>query len=226
MKSLVIGGTRFMGKHLVSALLANKHDVTIATRGATPDNFGDSVKRVMVERTDSISMKTVLSKNHYDVIFDSLAYCSNDIKNVLDFAKCEKYIFISTTAVYDKHIDSKEEDFNPLLKPLIWCGRTDFQYEEIKRQAECAAVQEYPHIKHIAVRYPFVIGADDYTKRLYFYVAHIINEKPMFIDNFKSQMSFVRSDEAGLFLEFLVFNRANSTKYLLSGNRTLPVFSR
>ena len=45
MKILVIGGTRFMGKHLVSALVANKHDVTIATRGAAPDNFGGMVKR-------------------------------------------------------------------------------------------------------------------------------------------------------------------------------------
>ena len=78
-----------------------------------------------------------------------------------------------------------------------------FQYDEIKRQAECAVVQAYPHIKHIAARFPFVIGADDYTKRLHFYVAHIIDEKPIFVYNFESQMSFVRSDEASAFMAFL-----------------------
>ena len=33
MNILVLGGTRFMGKHLVSALLRKGHKITIATRG-------------------------------------------------------------------------------------------------------------------------------------------------------------------------------------------------
>lgn len=206
MKILVIGGTRFIGRHLVSLLVNDKHEVTIATRGIASDDFGNKVNRIVIDRTDSSSMKTSLSADVYDVIFDSLAYCSNDIKTVLDFAKCKKYIFISTAAVYDKHINTKEEEFNPLLKPLVWCGRHDFPYDEMKRQAECAVVHEYPHVKFIAVRFPFVIGTDDYTRRLYFYVEHIVNEKPMFIDNFDVQMSFVRSDEAGKFLSFLANN--------------------
>ena len=32
-KVLVIGGTRFFGKHLVEKLVQQGHDVTIATRG-------------------------------------------------------------------------------------------------------------------------------------------------------------------------------------------------
>lgn len=203
MKNLVIGGTRLMGKHLVHALIADNHDVTIATRGVTPDDFGDAVKRIVINRTDRENMKTVLSADTYDVIFDSLAYCSNDIKNILDFAKCEKYVFISSASVYNLHIDTKEEDFDPLTKSLIWCGRNDFPYDEIKRQAECAVAHEYAHVKYAAVRFPFVIGTDDYTKRLHFYIEHIINEKPMFIDNFTVQMAFVRSDEAGKFMAFL-----------------------
>lgn len=203
MKILVVGGTRFMGKHLVCELLQNGHDVTIANRGITPDNFGDSVKRLRIEKTDSSNLKSIFLGRYYDIIFDCIAYCSNDVKALLDSVKCNKYIFISTTAVYDKHIDTKEDEFNPLSKALIWCNRSDFSYDEIKRQAECAVAQEYSHMKFIAVRFPFVIGIDDYTKRLYFYIDHIINGKPMFIDNYNNQMSFVRSDEAGKFLAFL-----------------------
>lgn len=44
-----------------------------------------------------------------------------------------------------------------------------------------------------------VVGADDYTKRLSFYVEHIIQQRPMSIDNLNAQMAFVRSDEAGKF---------------------------
>ncbi|MCL2518024.1 MAG: NAD-dependent epimerase/dehydratase family protein [Oscillospiraceae bacterium] len=58
MKILVIGGTRFMGKHLVRSLIADGHDVTIATRGITPDNFGPTVNRVVIDRTNVDSIKT------------------------------------------------------------------------------------------------------------------------------------------------------------------------
>ncbi len=39
MNILVIGGTRFMGKHLVLELIKSGHKVTIATRGRTADPF-------------------------------------------------------------------------------------------------------------------------------------------------------------------------------------------
>ena len=52
MKILVLGGTRFFGIHMVNDLIEKGHDVTIATRGNTPDDFGDSVSRIRFERTD------------------------------------------------------------------------------------------------------------------------------------------------------------------------------
>lgn len=64
----------------------------------------------------------------------------------------------------------------------------------------------FPAQNSVAVRFPFVIGDDDYTKRLYFYVWHIIAEEPIFVDNFESQMAFVRSDEAGKFLPIFCEN--------------------
>lgn len=79
-----------------------------------------------------------------------------------------------------------------------------FPYEEIKRQAECALWQAYPDKNWIAVRYPFAIGKDDYTKRLFFYVEHTMKSIPMNIDNMDYQMGYIRSDEAGKFLAFLV----------------------
>ena len=101
-------------------------------------------------------------------------------------------------------INTRENDFDAMAKELIWCDRKDFPYEEIKRQAECALWQAYPDKNWIAVRYPFAIGKDDYTKRLQFYVEHVMNEQPMFVDNIDCQMGYIRSDEAGEFLAYLV----------------------
>ena len=205
MKILVICGTRLFGIHMVHELLDKGHEVTIATRGITPDDFGDKVKRIVFQRTDEQSVKEVLSGEHYDVVIDKIAYCSNDIKYVMDAVDCDKYIYMSSTSVYDpKHVNTVEADFDGCSKELIWCDRSAFPYEEIKRQAECALWQEYSKRNWIAVRYPFAIGKDDYTKRLLFYVEHVMKGIPMNIDNLDCQMGFIRSDEAGKFLAFLV----------------------
>ena len=204
MNILVIGGTRFFGIPMVEELLNAGHHVTIATRGLSADSFGSSVQRIILDRTDAQSVRDALSGRHFDIIIDKLAHCSNDLQPVMDAADFDQYIQMSTTAVYDpKFTNTVESDFDALSKELIWCGRPDFPYAEIKRQAECALWQKYPDRNWIAVRYPFVIGKDDYTKRLLFYVEHVMKSIPMFIDNPDCQMGFIRSDEAGKFLAFL-----------------------
>ena len=205
MNILVIGGTRFFGIHMVNALLEAGHDVTIATRGKAADPFGDRVKRIIMERTREESVRESLSGKHFDVIIDKLAYCSNDIKYVMEAADFDRYICMSSTAVYNpKHINTVENDFDGNESEVIWCNRADFPYDQIKRQAEYALWQCYSDKKWLAVRYPFVIGQDDYTKRLRFYVENTIKGVPMNIDNIDCQMSFIRSDEAGRFMAFLV----------------------
>lgn len=204
MKILVIGGTRFFGIPMVRELLEKGHDVTIATRGLTPDDFGDKVKRIVFQRTEEQSVKEALSGTHYDVVIDKIAYCSNDVKYVMDAVDCDKYIYMSSTSVYDpKRVNTLETDFDGTSKELIWCDRSAFPYEQIKRQAEYALWQVYHQKNWIAVRYPFAIGKDDYTKRLLFYVEHVMKGIPMKIDNVDCQMGFIRSDEAGNFLAFL-----------------------
>ncbi|MBQ9135590.1 MAG: NAD-dependent epimerase/dehydratase family protein [Lachnospiraceae bacterium] len=205
MKILVIGGTRYFGIHMVRELLAQGHDVTIATRGNAMDEFGERVKRIVLERTSEESVKNALSGKHYDVVIDKIAYCPNDIRYVMEAVSCDKYIHMSSTSVYDpKHLNTVESDFDGTTKELIWCDRMAFPYEEIKRQAECALWQTYADRNWIAVRYPFAIGADDYTKRLLFYVEHTMKSIPMYIDNLDYQMGYIRSDEAGKFMAFLI----------------------
>ena len=204
MKILVIGGTRFFGVHMVNELLAKGHDITIATRGMAKDGYGDRVGRIIFQRTDEQSVKEALAGKHFDVIIDKIAYCSEDIRYVMEAADCDRYIHMSSTSVYDpKHWNTVESDFDGRAGKLIWCDRGAFPYEEIKRQAEYALWQAYPDRKWLAVRYPFAIGEDDYTKRLIFYVEHTMKGIPMYIDNADRQMGFIRSDEAGRFLAFL-----------------------
>ena len=204
MKILVLGGTRFFGIRMVQDLLKMGHEVTIGTRGLSKDPFGEQVKRIALDRSNGESLRQALQGKNFDLVIDKIAYCSNDIKRLLDFIDCQKYIYMSTTAVYaPKKINLVEEDFDPLAMDLVWCERKDFPYGQVKMQAEAAITQKYPGQKYIAVRYPVVLGKDDYTKRLLFYAEHVARSVPMYIDNLDAQMSFIRSDEAGAFMAFL-----------------------
>ena len=57
MNVLVVGGTRYFGIHMVKRLLADGHQVTIATRGRNKDSFGNQVERIHMDRFDEASVK-------------------------------------------------------------------------------------------------------------------------------------------------------------------------
>ncbi len=203
MNILVVGGTRFFGVHLVRTLRKQGHEVTILTRGNVKDDFGD-IQRIRVDRSNQAAMKSVLQGKYFDVICDNIAFSSNDVKYLLEAACCNRYIQTSSASVYPQlGLNTKEEDFNAGYHPFVWCNREDYPYDEIKRQAECALVQKYPTLSSAAVRLPYVIGEDDYTKRLYFYVENIVKGIPMYVDNPQAAISYIRSKEAGDFIAWL-----------------------
>lgn len=219
MNILVLGGTRYFGIHLVNELLRMGHTVSIATRGQSSDSFGDQVTRIQVDRTNPSSMKKAFTGLTFDIIYDNIAYCSNDVKNILNFINCHRYILTSTVSVYkENELDMKEYYFNSEKYRLMMGNRDDFDYAEGKRQAESMLTQVYALQKSAIVRLPFVFGEDDYTKRLYYYVEHIVNEKPMYIDNLDAEFPVISSKDAGRFLAFLSGKRLNETLNIASNN--------
>lgn len=203
MNVLVLGGTRFFGVHLVNELLQKGHRVTVASRGRAKPSFAAPVQQILVNRTDPESMKAAFTGKNFDLVYDDLAYCSQDVKILFDAVYADRYLFISSASVYSPAPDLKEEDFDPLDSPVIWCDRQAFPYDEIKRQAERALFQTYSDRNFTAVRFPFGIGKDDYTGRLQSYVEHVLSQTPLFVDNLKEPLAFIQSEEAGKFLAFL-----------------------
>ena len=202
MNILVIGGTRYFGKHLVHELLNKGHDVTIATRGLTPDVFGDEVKRIRFDRTNRESVKSELSDREFDVTYDNINYSPYDTESILECIHTQRYIFTSSSAVYSGGRNLREEDFDPYRYLIRMGRRTDFEYSEGKRLCESVLFQNYK-IEACAVRFPIVIGKDDYTRRLYSYVEHIAHEEKMNVDNSEARFSMIESTQAGAFLAFL-----------------------
>lgn len=200
-KVLVLGGTRFFGKHLVEVLLQVGHDVTIATRGVTKDSFGSAVKRIIVDREDEKELAKRLEGKSYDIVYDNLCYSSNAAKRACEVlkGKTKKYIMTSSMAVYEPALGLLEEDFNPYEYAITYGDRNDFNYSEGKRLAE-AVVFQHAAFPVVAVRFPVVIGENDYTKRLQFYVEHVVKQEPIVVDHVDGDLAFIHEKEAGEFL--------------------------
>ncbi|HDR7434030.1 MULTISPECIES: NAD-dependent epimerase/dehydratase family protein [Bacillus] len=200
-KVLVLGGTRFFGKHLVEALLQDGHDVTIATRGITEDSFGSAVKRLIVDREDEEQLTEHLKDKSYDIVYDNLCYSSNAANIICEVleGKTKKYIMTSSMAVYEPALNLSEEDFNPYEYEIAYGDRNDFSYSEGKRLAEAVLFQKAT-FPVVAVRFPVVIGENDYTKRLQFYVEHIVRQEPVAVNHLDGELSFIHEEEAGQFL--------------------------
>lgn len=199
-KVLVVGGTRFSGVQLVKTLILLGNDVTIATRGTHIDNFGDSVKRLVLDVSKPETCKRALSGKHYDVVFHDLAYCSNYVKNIFDYVKCDKAIQLSSVEIYAGKwcLNMKESLFDPYKTKLIW-NDVDAGYVAGKQQAECAVAQKYKNLNPVIVRIPYVTKTD----RLYYYCKNIIQGNTMKIDDVHRGFCFVRDSEVGYFLAWI-----------------------
>ncbi|PEC23631.1 epimerase [Bacillus cereus] len=200
-KVLVLGGTRFFGKHLVESLLQAGHDVTIATRGFTEDSFGNAVKRLIVDREDGKLLKERFEDESYDIVYDNLCYSSNAAKIVCEVlkGKTKKYIMTSSMAVYEPALGLLEENFNPHEYAITYGDRKEFTCSEGKRLAE-AVLFQHATFPVVAVRFPVVIGENDYTKKLQFYVEHIVKQEAIAVDHIDGELSFIHEQEAGEFL--------------------------
>ncbi len=204
MNVLIVGGTRFFGIPMVNSILDNGHNVTIATRGNHGNPFNEKVCHIIMNKTDANSVKNVLGNKEYDVIIDKIAYSSNDVRSLLENVRCNRYIQMSSCAVYSGNRSLIcENEFDTENHKLTWMDRPE-DYAEGKRQAERAALEFMDISKCTFVRYPVVMGKNDYTGRLRFYIEHIINQIPMYIDSLNIGASYINQSEAGEFISYLV----------------------
>ncbi|ASS74332.1 NAD-dependent dehydratase [Tumebacillus algifaecis] len=200
--ALVFGGTRFFGKHLVKGLLEQGVDVTIATRGQTQDEYGDRVRRLIVDRGNKESILAAVGDHSYDVVFDNICYSSNEAQIAVEvFAgKVGRYVFTSTLSVYGLSEEPHgEADYDGRQEPIKWGNATDFTYNEGKRQAEAVFFQ-HATFPVVAPRFPVVLGVDDYTKRLNLHVERVQEGLPIGMPYPESRQGFINSSEAGKFL--------------------------
>ncbi|XP_073023602.1 chloroplast stem-loop binding protein of 41 kDa b, chloroplastic-like [Primulina eburnea] len=115
-KILIMGGTRFIGIFLSRLLLQEGHQVTLFTRGKAPvasqlpgesdadfNNFASEILHLKGDRMDFEFVKSSLSAERFDVVYDINGREANEVEPILDaLPNLEQYIYCSSAGVYLK----------------------------------------------------------------------------------------------------------------------------
>lgn len=204
-KILVLGGTRFFGKRLVEHLIREREDVTILTRGNQADPFGDAVTRLQADRTDPAAIRNALGERTFDIVYDNIMFTPQEAEEAVALfaGRTNKFIVTSTLAVYPFGDSPRVEgDFDPYSYALPESYPPKVDYGHGKQLVEAVLFQKAPFAV-AAVRFPIVLGHDDYTRRLHFHIEHVQQHLPLGIPYPEALLSFIRSDEAASFLAWL-----------------------
>jgi 2'-hydroxyisoflavone reductase len=173
MRILLIGGTRFIGRHVVESALAAGHDITIFYRGKTGRELFPDVEHRIGDRNADLS---ALAEGSWDATVDTCAYFPRQVQQLADVLgdRAGHYELVSSVSAYASPIPRGFNEDAPLAElddPTVE-EVTDETYGGLKVLCERAAVERFgPHTA--IVRPTYVVGPDDYTWRFAWWVARI-----------------------------------------------------
>ena len=196
--ALVIGGNRFVGRRLVRLLREHRVEVTQLNRTGT----GEGNLLLRADRTDPQALEAALGESKWDVVYDFACFRASDAlatARILN-GRAERLIVISSQSVYGWGRDLGESAYDPLAEGTPFAPeRTDLDYAENKRQMERGFLLEPAAPTHL-VRFPILLGTDDYTRRLHFHIERAREGHEIHFPNTDARLCFAHAPEAAEFL--------------------------
>lgn len=180
---LVMGGSYFIGKKIVEVLLENDYIVYTLNRGSKENN-DKKVINLKCDRNDSEQMNNILSKYLFDIVIDVSGLNESQAEvlyNSLNKESLKKFIFISSSAVYDiENFSIPYSEETPLKENKYW---TSYGLNKIEAEDFLIGRFQNTQTNLIILRPPYVYGENNYAQRESFIFEHICNNKPIIIPN-------------------------------------------
>lgn len=175
MRILIIGGTRFLGRHLVDAALARGHDVTLFNRGKTNPDLFPQLETIIGDREKDINK---LNHRIWDAVIDVAGYVPRIVRLSAEVLKenVSRYVFISSISVYDDSIFKKIgiDESGPVAKMKDETVEeiTGETYGPLKALCE-QAVREIYKERALIVRPGLIVGPHDPTDRFTYWPVRV-----------------------------------------------------
>lgn len=178
---LILGGTGFIGPHMVRYAVDRGHEVTIFTRGRTSADLPD-VEQLTGDRNDDLS---ALEGRRWDVVLDNnsrdyrwVELSAGVLKNATDH-----YLLVSSISAYDPAAwsdhdgsvvwDTPVDERNPLHTPgNDWSHGDEAHYGLTKALAEGIVHETFPG-RGTVVRPGLIVGPGDRTDRFTYWPVRI-----------------------------------------------------
>ena len=173
MNILILGGTRFLGRHLVDAARARGHNVTLFNRGKSNPGLFPELETIPGDREHDIER---LSGRGWDAVIDTCGYVPRIVR--LSAAGLReavgRYIFISSISVHSdlRKIGIDESDPVGMLEDESVEEITGETYGPLKALCE-KTVQEIYGERALVVRPGLIVGPNDPTDRFTYWPMRI-----------------------------------------------------
>jgi nucleoside-diphosphate-sugar epimerase len=176
---LLIGGTRFIGWHIASALVRREHRVCLFHRGVTPRDGLEGVEEIFGDRRRLPSYRWQFQQFAPEIVIDCIGYTTRDGSNLIEAFrdKVHRLIFISSCDVYRAHavlhratdealqetplLEDSPLRTNPFPYRTLASGADDWKYDYDKIPVERMLLNE-SGLPTTVFRLPAVYGPRDY----------------------------------------------------------------
>ena len=161
---LVLGGTGFIGPHMVRYAMSRGHTVTLFNRGRTNPHLFPELEKLVGDRDGDLA---ALEGRRFDAVIDNSGFVPRHVRDSAELlADSGRYMFVSSISAYkDLAPDGITEDYevgrleDPTVEEVT--GRT---YGPLKALCE-EAVQEVFGDRANIVRPGYIVGPGDPTDR-------------------------------------------------------------
>jgi 2'-hydroxyisoflavone reductase len=165
-KLLLIGGTRFLGRHLADAAMAAGHELTLLHRGRSNPKLFPQARHLIGDRGSDLAL---LTGGRWDAAIDTCAYVPRDVRLLAEAlaGRVERYLLVSTISAYrDPGPDGVDEDspLQELADPNTETV-TGETYGGLKVLCERAAVAGFGAEATLVARPGLLVGPHDPTER-------------------------------------------------------------
>lgn len=166
MKLLILGGTKFVGRHITCTALLRGHTVTLFNRGQTNSNLFPGVEKISGNRDGGLEP---LRGRTWDAVLDVNGYLPRLVRASAELLQdaVERYLYISTLSVFADFSKQGQTEDAPIAKIAdptteVIDGDT---YGALKALCEQAVESVMPG-RTLILRPGYVVGPYDHTDRM------------------------------------------------------------
>ncbi len=166
---LILGGTLFLGRHLVRELRERGHAVSTFTRGRTTPEDGFEITRYTGDRDGQLA---ALPRDGWDAVVDTSAHWPSWVAaSAAHLAHAKRYLYTSSISVYDIRHPEIGDGICAFEAMPPNASEGDMEaYGPFKRRSEDVVRAVFGDERALVVRPGLIVGPHDPTDRFTYWV--------------------------------------------------------